>query len=178
MKLLTVYQLRMKGPRRMVVHRSGWSLKVSVHSPFSSSGAWAFQLPLAPKSWLLTWHQPTYSLRLLPDVRKSGSWESRYAQVSASCLLNRAPTLMYKMPKSPRDSRFQSIQGISIFFKWPTMTTKMLTNTQWSQTESLSYKNHLIMQPALFVYLYSLQDTLLNTVEKTKVEAWDSWMRE
>lgn len=49
------------------------------------------------------------------------------------------------------------------------MTIKMLANIQYPQIASLSYKIQLIMQSVLFEYLYSLQDTLQNTVEKTKM---------
>lgn len=46
------------------------------------------------------------------------------------------------------------------------MIIKMFANPQYPQIESLYYKNQPIIQSVFFAYLYSLQDTLLNTVEK------------
>lgn len=54
------------------------------------------------------------------------------------------------------------------------MTIKMFVNSQYSQIGSLSYKIQLLMQSVLFEYLYFLQDTMQNTVEKTEIFGWGS----
>lgn len=81
----------------------------------------------------------------LPELK-----EPPYHRCMLSCLLNPTQTLVYKMPESPLDSGFQSIQWMNIFFREPKMIIKTFANTQYPQIETLSHKNQLITQPAAF----------------------------
>lgn len=85
-----------------------------------------------------------YSLMmsLLPELK-----EPPYHRCMLSCLLNPTQTLVYKMPTSPLDSGFQSIQWMNICFREPKMIIKTFANTQYPQIEPLSHKNQLITQP-------------------------------